>query len=413
VLVDEAEGLEFRYDAGWIERGRPPLSHSLPIDGSFSPPAVAAFFGGLLPEGRPRALLARHLGVSVRNDFAFLEQLGGDTAGAISLVRPGEDPPQTKAGTDVEWLDEPGLADLVEDLPNRPMHADPDGEYRLSLAGAQDKLPVIVGLDGRIGLTKGNTPSTHIIKTPIDRLPDTVANEAFCLAVGRELGIPTVRAEPRTISGLQFLLVERYDRRGVEPDVERLHQEDFCQALGVPTDRKYQSEGGPGFVECFDLIRDATVVPARDAIELLDYVGLSYIVGNHDAHGKNYSLLYRPEDSRASLAPAYDILSTVVYRSVQPMSRKMAMKIGTEYRPDWVRSRHIDAMLEGAGLGIPPSRRRLRNLARQALPAAEAARADLAAEGWSPPLLAKIVEIVGARAELLEAATAPEPSRLA
>ncbi len=400
-LVDEADGLRFAYDASWVARGMPPLSQSLPLDGSFSSREAIAFFGGLLPEGAPRELLARQLGVSVGNDFGLLEALGGDTAGAVSLLVPGAPPP--RAGGDVEWLEDHELATLVDELPSRPMHADEDGEFRLSLAGVQDKLPVVVGDDGRVGLTKGRTPSTHIIKTPIARLPDTVANEAFSLALGRRLGIPTTVATPRRVEGRQFLLVERYDRAAEPAGVRRRHQEDFGQALGVPTQRKYQSEGGPGLVDLFALLRAAVAVPARDAPQLLSYVALSFLVGNHDAHAKNYSLLYLPGARRAVLAPAYDVLSTVAYRKVMPLSRKMAMSIGGEYRPDYVRPRHLDRLLGDAGLGAASARRRLRGLADDAPSAARAARDALRADGWDAPVLDRLIEIVAERAGWLAA----------
>lgn len=185
-LLDTPDGLTFTYETAWLVDGMPPLSQSLPLDGTFAPRAAASFFGGLLPEGTPRELLARRLGVSARNDFGMLAAVGGDTAGAISL-QPGGQAPRAWAD-DVEWLDDDALITLIDELPSRPMHADEDGEYRLSLAGAQDKLPVVVAEDGRIGLTKGQTPSTHILKTPIEHLADTVVNEAFCPAVGRTLG---------------------------------------------------------------------------------------------------------------------------------------------------------------------------------------------------------------------------------
>ncbi|MDQ6804321.1 MAG: HipA domain-containing protein [Actinomycetota bacterium] len=118
--------------------------------------------------------------------------IAGDTAGAITLLPQGERP--DPVGGDVEWLDDAGLAELLTELPSRPMHVDADDEYRLSLAGAQDKLPVVVDDSGRIGLTRGQTPSTHIIKTPIERLDHTVVNEAFCLMVGRQLGVDVVDA---------------------------------------------------------------------------------------------------------------------------------------------------------------------------------------------------------------------------
>jgi len=411
-LLDDPEGLAFVYEAAWISDGQPPLSQSLPLDGSFGVSEATAFFGGLLPEGTPREILARQLGVSVANDFGLLEHLGGDTAGAISLLVPGASPSAHRAD-DIDWLDEEPLGTLIEELPARPMHADADGEWRLSLAGAQDKLPVVVGADGRVGLTRGRSPSTHILKTPIDRLPDTVANEAFCLDLGQRLGVTTVRASPRRAGGRECLLVARYDRRHTEAGVRRLHQEDFCQALGIPTHRKYQSEGGPSLEEGFGLLRAAVAVPARDAPRMLDYLGLSFLVANHDAHGKNYSLLYGPGAARASLAPAYDVLCTIVYDKVKPMSRKMAMKIGGEYRPDYVRSRHLDRLLTDAGLGAAPSRRRLRALATSAPRAAAAARAALAEDGWDSPTLAAIEHIVGQRAQwLLEiAAPAAAPAR--
>lgn len=411
-LMDSDAGLRFEYDATWRSNGMPPLSQSLPLEGGFTSEAVAAFFGGLLPEGEPRRLLARQLGVSADNDFSLLEALAGDTAGAISLHRPGEQPkPQ---GDDVRWLDDRELAREVAELPTRPMHADAEGEYRLSLAGVQDKLPVVVGDDGRIGLTKGDTPSTHILKTPIAGLDDTVANEAFALTVGARLGIPTVDAVPHRVDGREFLLVRRYDRTVLDDGaILRLHQEDFCQALGIPAERKYQSEGGPGLADLFALLRRAVAVPARDAPTLLGYVALSFLVANHDAHGKNYSLLYNSRSDRAMLAPAYDVLSTIAYRKVRPMSRRMAMSIGGEYRPDHVRARHLDRVLGEAGLGAAAARRRLRALAADARGAARASRDALAAGGWDAPVLERMLTIVDQRAGWLAelAASTAAPAR--
>jgi serine/threonine-protein kinase HipA len=379
----------------------PPLSQSLPLDGSFDSAAVAAFFGGLLPEGMPRELLARRLGVSVGNDFGLLAAVGGDTAGAISLQRPGQVP--SPPDNDVEWLDDRAVSTLLDELPTRPMHADEDGEYRLSLAGVQDKLPVIVGEDGRIGITKGQTPSTHILKTPIERFDDTVTNEAFSLALGRALGIDAVTATPHRIDSREFLLVERYDRRREDGAIRRLHQEDFCQALGVPTDRKYQSEGGPSLAACFALLRRATAVPAPEVLKLLDDIALSFLVGNHDAHGKNYALLYLPETASAVLAPAYDIVSTVAYHKSHNLTRKMAMSIGGEYRPDYVEPRHVDRLLDDAGLGAAAARRRLRAHAAAAPAAAREVRAQFVADGWDKPVLERIVAIVTRRAARLTA----------
>jgi len=399
-LTQSASAVEFVYAGDWVADGMPPLSQSLPLDGRFDASAVAAFFGGLLPEGEPRRQLARLLGVSERNDYSMLAMIAGDTAGAITLLPEGEQP--GPSGGDVEWLDDGGLAELLTDLPTRPMHVDADGDYRLSLAGAQDKLPVVVDDSGRIGLTRGQTPSTHIIKTPIERLDHTVINEAFCPMVGRRLGVDVVDASARRVAGQEFLLVARYDRRVFDDGIMRLHQEDFCQALAVPTARKYQAEGGPSLADCFALVRRATTVPAREVIKLLDDVALNFLVGNHDAHGKNFSLLYRPESARAVLAPAYDVLSTFAYRRTHNLTPKMAMSIGGEYRPEYVRTRHLDRLFEEAGLGVAAARRRLRGLARDAPGAARDAREQLIDTGWDAPILQTIVELIDERARWLQ-----------
>lgn len=404
-LADTQDGLTFAYDSAWLVAGMPPLSQSLPLDGTFTRVAAAAFFGGLLPEGPPRELLARRLGVSARNDFRMLAAVGGDTAGAISLQPAGQE--QMERTNDVEWLDDDALITLVDELPSRPMHADEDGEYRLSLAGAQDKLPVVVTDDGRIGLTKGQTPSTHILKTPIERLAHTVVNEAFCTALGRALGINAVTATPRRVADREFLLIKRYDRHVDGNTVHRLHQEDFCQALGTPTAHKYQAEGGPSLADCFALLRRATEVPAQEIVKLLDYVALSFLVGNHDAHGKNYSLLYLPDKMRAVLAPAYDILSTFAYHKSNNLTRKMAMSIGGQYKPDYLERRHLDRLLRDAGLGASAARRRLRAHAEATPSAAREVRAQLARDGWDAPIVDIIIGIVDQRAEWLHGIAKP------
>jgi serine/threonine-protein kinase HipA len=398
-LTQSANGMEFAYAADWVAGEMPPLSQSLPLDNHFDAGAAAAFFGGLLPEGEPRRQLARLLGISESNDYSMLAMIAGDTAGAITLLPQGERPEPVSG--DVEWLDDAGLAELLIELPSRPMHVDADGEYRLSLAGAQDKLPVVVDDSGRIGLTRGQTPSTHIIKTPIERLDHTVVNEAFCPMVGRQLGVDVVDASAQRVAEQEFLLVRRYDRHESSDGIVRLHQEDFCQALGVPTARKYQVEGGPSLADCFALVRRATAVPAPEVIKLLDDVALNFLVGNNDAHAKNFSLLYLPESAQAVLAPAYDVLSTFAYRKTHNLTRKMAMSIGGEYRPEYVRARHLNRMFDEAGLGAAAARRRLRGMARDAPGTARNARQELIDTGWDAPILARIVELIDERAQWL------------
>lgn len=407
VLADEPDGLRFTYDRAWIAAGRPPLSQSLPLDGDPSPAVVHAYFGGLLPEGEPRRLLARRLGVSERNDFALLGAIGGDCAGAITLASPAASAGPS-ADAEIDWLDDARLAELIATLPDYPMLADEDGEIRLSLAGAQDKLPVLADPDGRVGLTSGRTPSTHILKMPIARFPGTVVNEAFCLAFGRRLGLNTADAWPRRAGEQAYLLVRRYDRVRHGDRVERLHQEDFCQALGIPSERKYEVEGGPSLADCFALVRRATHVPAKHTLVLLDAVALNFLVGNHDAHGKNFSLLHSARHTE--LAPFYDVLSTVAYPG---LARRAAMAIGGERRPDYVRRRHLDRLCEAAGLGGAAARRRLLAMAQEAPDAAALVRAALAEEGWDHPVLDTVLGIVERRAAQLVAIAGPGPAKAA
>lgn len=404
-------GMTFEYVDDSVGASQPPLSQSLPLDGSFTDQDAAAFSGGLLPEGEPRTLLARQLGVSVGNDFATLVALGGDTAGAISIFPDGTSP-VTGTGDDVQWLTKRELAELIDGLPSRPMHVDHDGTWRLSLAGAQDKLPVVVADDGTVGLTRGETPSTHILKTPIARLADTVANEAFCLAFGghvsdrsRRHGLQTVSAIPIVVDGRDALLVERYDReRTSDGSVRRLHQEDLCQALGIPTARKYESEGGPTIEACARVLRD--VGDPRGLLRFVDAIALSFLVGNYDAHGKNYSLLYSTGSQRARLAPVYDVLSTAAYHGTTNLTRKMAMRIGGEYRPEYVAARHLSRMAEATGLNSATLRKRFRERAERATAVSDVVADEFRSSGWWRPIIDDIQAVIARRAQMLHAIAA-------
>src|SRR5262249_14502891 len=145
-------------------------------------------------------------------------------------------------------IDDEELDRLLRELPQRPLAADPDEGIRLSLAGAQPKLPVIVADDGSMALpTNSAAPTTHILKPEPPAFPGLVDNEAFCMALARACGLTTAVVRTATsVSGLRYLVVERYDRDLTHDPIRRLHQEDLCQALGIPSDRKYEAEGGPG-----------------------------------------------------------------------------------------------------------------------------------------------------------------------
>lgn len=316
--------LQFRYDSAYIESGGQPLSWNLPLQaGAFPHRDCLAFFGNLLPEEDVRAQLALVTGISASNDYRLLERFGGDVAGAVTLLPPDEEPGGA-APEEVEALSPERLDELLTGLPQRPLAADEGGEVRLSLAGAQSKLPV-VEVENGFALPHGSgRPTTHILKPEPERFPGLVANEFFCMRLAAAAGLAVAgvdRAE--TISGLPYLVVARYDRDLTQEPVRRLHQEDLCQALGKLYVEKYQQEGGPGVLDAMALIDDASSAPARDRPQLWLALVFNVLIGNCDAHGKNYSLLY---DSRApSLAPLYDLVSTAAYDELTP---RLAMSIG-------------------------------------------------------------------------------------
>ena len=352
--------LNFRYALDWLSRtDAAALSNSLPLQAEpFDDHQTRPFFAGLLPEGQLRRLIAQQVQVSSQNDFALLDHIGGECAGAVTLLEPGQPLFTPEHDHDVQWLNEEGVVSLLGELPHRPMLAGKDG-LRLSLAGAQDKLPVVFDGD-RIGLPKNGAPSSHILKPAIRTLTDTVINEGFCLALAEAMHLKSAKSQVRSVLGRPFFLVERYDRVvNGQAQRQRLHQEDFCQALGVTPEMKYQNEGGPDLAQCFELVRRVTRPSAPQILRMLDYVIFNALIGNHDAHAKNFSLLYAGKS--AVLAPLYDVLSTAVYPTLTP---KMAMKIGGKYTFGEVQARHWDQFLEAVGLGKAQARKRILALAK-------------------------------------------------
>jgi serine/threonine-protein kinase HipA len=392
--LDEHGDMSFQYDPAWLtDAGAGALSASLPKQESpFSRRACRPFFGGLLPEEVQREAVAQALGISKGNDFALLKALGGDVAGALTLWPEGEMPPAPQRSGEAQVLGENALVDLLDTLPKRPFLAGKDG-LRLSLAGAQSKIPIVL-VGNEIALPAPGQATTHILKPPIQRFPATTENEALVMRLAAAIGLSVAPVEARAVSGRTFLLVTRYDRE-VDPTgrVQRIHQEDFCQALEIPTEHKYASEGGPTFKSSFELLRRCATRPAIEVLKLLDAAIFNLIVGNADAHGKNYSLLYRQDDT--ILAPLYDLLCTIAYPELSP---SLAMKIGKCATIEDMDASAWDKFSNDAGLGAPFVRRRVKDLAAQVRDVVNAAAGALAAPGLSEPELESFAKIISARA---------------
>lgn len=372
LVQDDGGQMRFAYAESWLNRtGATPLSQSLPLRAEwFSRNECSGFFGGILPEQAKRELIARNLGISARNDYAMLEQIGGECAGAVTFIPAGEKLPEQHYG--YRPLSPTQLAAILKELPKRPLLAGDEG-IRLSLAGAQDKVPVRIEGD-EVSLPLGGAPSTHILKPAVERFAGVVFNEHLCMRLAAASGLPAAAVETRSVDGMDYLLVERYDRAhrtvdGGAPVLERLHQEDFCQAQGIVSEMKYQKEGGPSLKQCFSLLRDVSSAPVVDLARFLDAVIFNYLVGNNDAHGKNFSLFYhgaKTDNIEIMLAPLYDIISTVYYPE---LSKDMAMKIGREYLSEKVVPKDFEQLAEEAGLGKPLVKQRVPELADTVLTA--------------------------------------------
>lgn len=390
--------LNFRYVPDWLSRPHPvTLSSSLPVQAEpFDDHHTRPFFAGLLPEGQLRRLIAQQFQVSSQNDFALLDHIGGECAGAVTLLDPGQPLSSQEHDHDVQWLSDDEIVAILDELPHRPMLAGKDG-LRLSLAGAQDKLPVVFEGD-RIGLPRNGTPSSHILKPAIRTLADTVINECFCLSLAEAMRLKPAKSQVRSVLGRQFLMVERYDRVvNAQGQRQRLHQEDFCQALGVVPELKYQNEGGPDLAQCFDLVRRVTRPSAPHILRMLDYVIFNAFIGNHDAHAKNFSLLYMGKS--VVLAPLYDVLSTAVYPNLTP---KMAMKIGGKYSFSEVHARHWDQFLEAVGLSRAQARKRILALAKSMPITARELRSDPSRGFTTHGVVEQIVTLIEERCALTE-----------
>ena len=391
--LDEKRRFVFQYDAEWIRRqDAVPLSLHLPLRAESYPDDLSRpFFSNLLPEAEIKRVIAQRLQISESNDFAMLSRIGGECAGAVSLLPSGVTP-AVKSG--YRELNEEELHKIIIDLPRRPLMAGVEG-MRLSLAGAQNKLPVYRE-DDRIFIASGNAPSSHILKPPIRDLEDTVGNETFCMMLAQSMGLPT---PPVTIHrGLDRLfIITRYDRsRDKDGRIVRLHQEDFCQALGYLPDQKYETEGGPSLQQCFTLLQEKSIRPAADRMALLRWTIFNFLIGNADAHAKNLAMLFTDRGPR--LAPFYDLICTQVYPD---LAEKLAMRIGGENRPSWIRPKHWERFGESVGIKTSLILKTLEDMSTAVLPAAQMLSMEFNKTYGTCTILEKILAVIEKRAKAL------------
>jgi serine/threonine-protein kinase HipA len=388
-LTDADGSMTFLYDPEWVTAGGQPLSPRLPVPAPgtenvlYDGDPVQAFFENLLPEGTIREFLGQALHISPENVVGLLEKLGGDTAGAFSILPPGVAPGAQARYVAVSRDD---IRSWFRESRGVPLSL--KGAGLSSLSGAQDKMAVHIGPDGQLSIPMGDAPSTHIIKPAVNYRPDvpgTSVNEAFTMRLAHAVGmeVPEVYFDAE----LDAAVIARYDRReGEAGQMERLHQYDLCQALGIDSKKKYEAEGGPSFADCYRYVWGNSATPVPDATRLLEWVAFNLIAGNMDSHAKNLSILVDPADQRPRLSPFYDMLNTRIYEN---LSQRFAFKIGGENRPDWIMGKHWDRFF--GDIQSPPKR------SRQVMTAlAQRVQAKL------PDVLAELLQQAPAHAKLLQ-----------
>jgi serine/threonine-protein kinase HipA len=346
-VVEEGRGgrLSFSYDPGWQDHpGARSLSLSLPYTSrNHTHRVVHAFLSNLLPDRREVLdAWGRRFGVSGRNPFALLTHLGEDCAGACQFVREDRVEEVMEGAGSLEPLTEEEVAGALERIRRNvaPWPGASDRKGMFSLAGTQGKLALARTPAGWARPT-GHMPSTHILKPPTDpNLPGIEVNEHVCLELARILGLPAAASRVDRFGDEVAIVVARYDRVEREGGrIIRVHQEDSCQALGLPPTRKYQHDQGPGFAELARLARDHSTDPDGDLEALLGAAAFNWVIAGTDAHAKNYSWFIGDSDG-IRLAPLYDLISSLPYYDLEEDDLRLAMTVGGENRFAEVRAGH-------------------------------------------------------------------------
>lgn len=390
---DTQANLTFSYDEAYLATPDACIiSVAMPLTSqSYTNTVTKPFFSGLLPDESARVRLANALGVSDTNPFGLLEIIGGDCAGALELHP--HDSEIDKQNTVDEVLDETQLADLLHELRGNPLLGSRK-DVRLSLAGVQDKIAVNVR-DKNIVLVKNGEPTTHILKPAIQGLDGTAQNEAFCMTLASRVGLNVPHAQCFKAKDIAYVLVARFDRSNDNDGVvNRLHQEDFCQALSVPPELKYEEEGGPGIEQSFGLIQRVTNQPAADRLAFLRMQIFHFLVGNADAHAKNVALLHSLKPSAPTLAPLYDVVCTAAYPA---LTKNIAMRVGARNVPDTIRLKHWLTLVPDTKASRQLLIKELKQLSSTIVDESDKLLSESEHLGFDHPVLRSIVKVINAR----------------
>lgn len=363
LLKKPSGAIEFRYDESWLDNPHAyPVSLSLPLrEDAYHGEPVIAVFDNLLPDSDAlRRRVAEKVGADGADAYSLLAAIGKDCVGALQFLTEKEEP-ETDDLKKIsgEPVDEQEIETLLKNLAQAPLGLNRDDAFRISVAGAQEKT-ALLRIDGKWFKPHGTTPTTHILKTPIGQLPNgmdltnSVENEYFCLKLAEGFGLTVNQAEMHIFGETKALVVERFDRRWSRTNqLLRIPQEDCCQALSVPSTRKYEREGGPGIAEIIYLLKGSDV-PAEDLKTFFTAQILFWLIGATDGHAKNFSIFLLPGGG-FRMTPLYDLLTaqpSLVANQIKRNQMKLAMCIGKNrhYRIDDLHARHYIQTGTAAGL---------------------------------------------------------------
>lgn len=361
-LRRESSGaIDFQYDERWLEWDNAiPVSLSLPLrEDRYIGDPVVAVFDNLLPDNDDiRRRLAERSHAEGSDAFSLLAAVGRDCVGALQFVPEGID--IGKAGEiDARPVTDEEIAALVSDLARNPLGIGDDQEFRISLAGAQEKTALLC-YKGQWQVPHGATATTHILKPQIGTLPNgidlsnSVENEHLCLELVSALGLPAAKSEIRNFAGKRVLAVERFDRTWTRDGrLLRIPQEDSCQALSVPPSRKYEADGGPGICALIDLLKGSDS-PEEDQRTLFKAQVVFWLLGAIDGHAKNFSIRLAP-GGRFRLTPIYDVVSaqpSLDAGQIRLNQMKLAMAVGANrhYAVHTIAGRHFLQTADLCGL---------------------------------------------------------------
>lgn len=384
---------EFSYAPEWIASPSVrALSLSLPVtsDRTLRGAAVENYFDNLLPDSTPiRERMRARFGTKSARTFDLLAAIGRDCAGAVQLLLPETTPGNIKR-IDSTPVSNREIARLLRGItlpaaPGAPAAQDLD-DFRISIAGAQEKTALL-----RIGpkwhRPHGATPTTHILKLPLGLvggrqmdMRESVENEWLCAQIAAALGLPAAVTGMAVFDQQKVLVVERFDRQWMRPSasasssrrsaaaataaaipargtwIARLPQEDFCQATGTPSNRKYENAGGPGMARCLEILAHSDA-PDADRVRFIQSQLLFWLLAATDGHAKNFSLFHKRAHAY-TLTPLYDVLSMwpVIGNRAGQLSlhdAKMAMALRAKnphYRLMEMQTRHWQTLAQSCGV---------------------------------------------------------------